>query len=214
MSTSYDELKVLAHEKRQQYGVATRELGLTKVREIYRDEGVAIDYLKLPPKIRAIYMCDDGDPSVAVNKQLPNVPRLFSLVHELKHHFVDREEIERGGMKCGDYNANRRIEIGGEIFAAEFIYPEAEFLEDATSYGLKPMELMPEDIVKFKKSCEATVSYKFLRKRLERFGFIREGQFSDVQFQKLEEQVFGLPIYKQPWFRSLRARRALRSGRD
>jgi len=117
-------------------------------------------------------------------------------------------------MRCGDYNANRGIEIGAEIFAAEFIYPEAEFLEDATNYGLKPMALVAEDIVKFKKSCEATVSYKFLRKRLERFGFISEGQFSDVQFQKLEEEVFGLPIYKQPWFRSLRARRALRSDRN
>jgi Zn-dependent peptidase ImmA (M78 family) len=214
MNTSYDELKVLADEKRQRYGVATRNLGLTKVREIYRDQGVAIDYLKLSPKIRAIYMCDDSDPSVAVNKQLPNVPKLFSLVHELKHHFVDREEIERGGMKCGDYNANRRIEIGAEIFAAEFIYPEAEFLEDATNYGLKPMELMPEDIVKFKKSCEATVSYKFLRKRLEQFGFIMMGQFSDVQFQKLEEEVFGVPIYKQDWFKARRARRALRSGKN
>lgn len=214
MNTSYDELKVLADEKRQRYGIATRNLGLTKVREIYRDQGVAIDYLKLSPKIRAIYMCDDGDPSVAVNKQLPNVPKLFSLVHELKHHFVDREEIERGVMKCGDYNANRRIEIGAEIFAAEFIYPEAEFLQDATNYGLKPMELLAEDIVKFKRFCEATISYVFLRKRLERFEFIRVGQFSDVQFQKLEEEVFGVPIYKQDWFKALRARRTARSARN
>jgi Zn-dependent peptidase ImmA (M78 family) len=214
MNISYDELKALAREKRQQYGVATRKLGLTKVREIYRGEGVTIDYMKMSSKIRAIYMCDDGDPSVAVNKQLPNVPKLFSLVHELKHHFVDREEIERGGMKCGDYNANRRIEIGAEIFAAEFIYPEAEFLEDATNYGLKPMALVAEDIVRFRKSCEATISYRFLLKRLERFGFISEGQFSNVQFQKLEEEVFGVPIYKQDWFKAQRARRALWSGRN
>lgn len=210
MNTLYDGLKTLAREKRREYGVATRELGLKKVREIYKHEGIAIDYLGLSSKIRAIYMCEDGDPSVAVNKQLPLVPKLFSLVHELKHHYVDKQEIEQGKIRCGDYNANRVIEIGAEVFAAEFIYPEAEFLTDAENEDLEPMTVSAEDIVKFKRSCEATVSYIFLRKRLERFGFIGQGQFSDIQFQKLEEEVFGVPVYKQSWFKLRRARRLSR----
>jgi Zn-dependent peptidase ImmA (M78 family) len=210
MDTSYNGLKALARETREKYGVVTRDLGLMKMREIYRAEGITIDYLKLSRKIRAIYMCDDGEPSVAVNNQLPKVPKLFSLAHELKHHYVDRERIQQGGLRCGDYNANRVIEIGAEVFAAEFIYPESEFFADARNANLRPMAVRAEDIVKFKRFCQATVSYISLRKRLERFGYIGKGQFSEIQFQKLEEKIFGLPIYKQPWFKSLRARRASR----
>jgi Zn-dependent peptidase ImmA (M78 family) len=50
------------------------------------------------------------------------IPRLFALVHELKHHYIDQESIRGGELKCGDYNANQIIEKGAEVFAAEFIY--------------------------------------------------------------------------------------------
>ena len=49
-------------------------------------------------------MYDDNDPGVLVNKILPREPRLFSLLHELKHHYTDRPLIEAGGLQCGDYN--------------------------------------------------------------------------------------------------------------
>jgi Zn-dependent peptidase ImmA (M78 family) len=52
---------------------------------------------------------------------VPEEPRLFALLHELKHHYRDRDAIGAGSLVCGDYNANRRIEIGAEIFAAEFL---------------------------------------------------------------------------------------------
>ena len=98
------------------------------MRKIYKEEGIKIDHWKFGRTIRAVYMCDDGDPSVAVNESLPREPKLFSLVHELKHHYLDRSLIENGTIKCGDYNANELIEKTAEVFAAEFIYPEAEFL--------------------------------------------------------------------------------------
>ena len=46
----------------------------------------------------------------------------------------------------------------------------------------------------------------FLRKRLERMGFAQSEEFARVQFQKLEEQMFGLPLYKQDWFIRYRQR--------
>jgi Zn-dependent peptidase ImmA (M78 family) len=213
MSISYAPLKRLAYEKRQAYGIKTQSLGLQKIRKVYKAEGVTIDLWNLSARIRAVYMCDDGEPSVLVNKRLPKEPRLFSLVHELKHHFVDRSLIGRGELKCGDYNANKEIEIGAEVFAAEFIYPEAEFLACLDSLGIARGRCSAKDVVMLKRACNATVSYTFLAKRLQRLGFVEVGAFDGVQFTKLEEQVFGVPIYKQSWFiQRRRVRQSMRRG--
>jgi Zn-dependent peptidase ImmA (M78 family) len=128
MPNDYEQLKALARQKRTEHSVETTTLNLSKMRAIYKREGIVIDLWSLPASIRAVYMCEDGDPGVLVNKNLPKEPRLFSMAHELKHHLKDRALIEGGKIKCGDYNANQHIEVGAEIFAAEFIFPEAEFL--------------------------------------------------------------------------------------
>lgn len=90
------------------------------------------------------------------------------------------------------------------MFAAEFIYPAQEFLDCASSIGLEPGKVTPEEVVQLKRVCGAPVSYKFLQKRLEWFDFIELGEFARVQFQKLEEEIHGVPIYRQPWFRARR----------
>lgn len=199
-------MKLLAAEKRQKYSIATASLGLKKIREVYKAEGVAIDLWKTSYKIRAMYMCDGGDPSVLVNRNLPTEPRIFAMVHELKHHYCDQTALKNGQIRCGDYNANEVIEKAAEVFAAEFIYPAQEFLDCASSLGLEACKVTPEEIVQLKRVCNAPVSYKFLQKRLEWFGFIERGQFAKVQFQKLEEEIYGVPIYRQPWFRARRRR--------
>jgi hypothetical protein len=83
----YEALKQLARDKRAEHGVTTTGLGPKVVRDIYRAEGVRIDSWKMPARIRAAYMCDGGDPSVAISKSLPTEPKLFSLMHELKHNY-------------------------------------------------------------------------------------------------------------------------------
>ena len=202
---NYEELKRLARQKREAYRVTTEKLNLVVVRRIYSAEGIRIDPWKFPHTIRAAYMSDDADPSVAINKSLPREPKLFSLVHELKHHYVDRRLIEHGQIKCGDYNENQVIEIGAEVFAAEFIFPESEFLEQVRKMNIQSGNCSPEDVVRLKRECGACVSYLFLRKRLIRLGFAGAHDFDRIQFQKLEEQIYGLPIYKQEWFRKRRA---------
>lgn len=202
----YTRLKALASEKRVAYNVVTEKLGLQSIRGIYKAEGITIDLWDVPARIRGAYMCDDGDPSVLINRNLPKEPRIFAMVHELKHHYCDRSAITKGQIKCGDYNANEAIEIGAEVFAAEFIFPEEEFLKALKAEGIEAGKCQAEDVVRLKKSCGAPVSYKFLQKRLERFEIIESGAFAEVQFQKLEEQVFGVPIYKQDWFKRRRAK--------
>jgi Zn-dependent peptidase ImmA (M78 family) len=206
-SEYYAVMKALAAEKRAVYNVTTQDIGLQFIRGIYKAEGVTIDLWDVPARIRGAYMCDDADPSVLINRNLPKEPRVFAMVHELKHHYCDRRAIANGQIKCGDYNANEAIEIGAEIFAAEFIFPEVEFLQAVENEGVEAGKCTAEDVVRLKHSCGAPVSYKFLQKLLEWFEIIEPKKFAKVQFQKLEEQLYGLPIYKQDWFKRRRAMR-------
>ncbi len=132
-----------------------------------------------------------------------------ALVHELKHHFTDISILQGGQLKCGDYNANHLIEKSAEVFAAEFIFPEVEFLARTQEMGIQRMLCSPEDVVRLKRSCNASVSYTFLRKRLVRLGHAQEATFAKIKSTKLEESMFGEPIYKQDWFR---ARRKVKSS--
>lgn len=195
-NTYYEELKALAREKRALHGVNTQAFGLREMRRIYKAEGIRIDSWPLRPKIKAMYMCEDGDYSVAVQRTLPDEPKLFALAHELKHHYRDQDVINGTGgyILCGDYNANEMIEKGAEVFAAEFIYPAAEFVEDLARMNVKTWH--PEDVVHFKRQTKAKVSYKYICKRLEWMNLIERGEFDGIQFQKLEEQMFGVPFWK------------------
>jgi Zn-dependent peptidase ImmA (M78 family) len=212
-SAYYEQMRELARTKRLEYEVETKSLTLIVLGHIFRKEGVRIDRRDLKGhRIRAAYFCDEGDASVMVKRSLPAAPKLFCLVHELKHHFVDRPLLEGGVIRCGDYNANKEIEIGAEEFAAEFIYPENEFLNLMGDLGLTAETCNPTEIVKFKKACPANISYLFIVKRFERRGLCRKDEYAHVQFQKLEEKIFGVPFYKQDWFKRHRARKAMRTS--
>jgi Zn-dependent peptidase ImmA (M78 family) len=191
----YEDLKRLALQKRAEYRVNTAAFGLSEVRVIYKQEGIRIDHWPLPRKVKALYVCEDGDCSVALQPALPYEPKLFALIHELKHHYRDRDALGAGVIHCGDYDANELIEKGAEVFAAEFIYPEAEFSEYLENLGVTVRQA--SDVVEIKRNCKAKISYHFIRKRLERLGHISAGQFDGVQFQKLEDQIYGVPFYRR-----------------
>jgi hypothetical protein len=89
----YEDLKALARDKKSDYSVDTASFGLRDVRRIYKEEGIQIDYWPLPYKLKAMYMCADDDCSVAIQRTLPDEPKLFPLVHELKHHNRDRATL-------------------------------------------------------------------------------------------------------------------------
>lgn len=203
-------MRALALEKRGLHNVETCTLNLTFMRQIYRDEGITIDLWNLQGRrIRASYFCDDDDYSVLVNKNLPREPRLFALAHELKHHYEDQEAIRGGRIKCGDYNKNEFIEKSAEVFAAEFIYPEDEMRGLAVRLGIDKLACAPEKIIEFKRACPACVSYKFIVKRFEWFGFCPKGAYDRIHFKKLEEEHHGIPFYKQKWFKEQRKRKGL-----
>jgi Zn-dependent peptidase ImmA (M78 family) len=99
---------------------------------------------------------------------------------------------KNGQLRCGDYNANEVVEKAAEVFAAEFIYPERDFLTCVEAMGLERGNVTPEMAVALKRACGAPVSYVFLRKRLEWFNFIEKGEFLKAKFQNLEQEIYGL----------------------
>lgn len=118
-----------------------------------------------------------------------------------------------GQIECGDYNANEVIEKGAEVFAAEFIYPEMEMRQLIGQMGITNLSCTARTIVEFKRACRACISYTFIVKRFVRFGLCDATAFSKVQFTKIEEQIFGVPVYKRESFKLARARKKA-AGRD
>ncbi len=194
-SSYYQLMRQLAHEKRAEYGLTTPEISLSRVRSLYKSEGITID--PCPGrlrKIKAAYFNDADGCSVLLNMKLPDEPRLFAMVHELKHHFVDQDQLR---CVCQEvYESSPMIEIGAEVFAAEFIFPEAEFQQFVVGLGITE-SLTAEDVVRMKYHSPARVSYQFLQKRLEWLRLIRPGQFHSVQFHNLHKQLYGSPYFHQ-----------------
>ena len=125
-SDYYEQMKALAREKRSDYGLTTPAVGLRDMRNIYKDLGIKVDYWNHPLKtLRGAYFSDHNGKSVLISKSLPNDPKVFTLAHELKHHWVDQEQ----SIECSQGNQSEMIEIGAEVFAAEFLFPELDFLK-------------------------------------------------------------------------------------
>jgi Zn-dependent peptidase ImmA (M78 family) len=192
----YERMRQLAREKRAEYGLRSEDVGLAAIGRIYKAEGIRLDRWDGPfKKLKAAYILEDGEIFVLVRRSLPLEPRLFAQVHELKHHYEDQGLFE---LHCWDVTErSSMIEIGAEEFAAEFIYPLEEYRTLLRELGIRSGNCSPEQVVRFKMACPAKVSYTFIRKRLERLRIIAPREMARVQFQRLQEQLYGVPFYKR-----------------
>jgi Zn-dependent peptidase ImmA (M78 family) len=202
----YALMRQRALEVRAQYGVRTEAFGLREMLAIYRDQQIQLDRWRPKlRKVRAAYFVLDDEASVLLNAAItPVEPKLFALAHELKHHLIDREAAKLRPLGCQiDFSSRDPVEIGAEIFAAEFIFPQEEFhawLRDDLAIAT---HCSREDVVRVKRACPAKVSYQYIVKRLEWLGHVERGEYARTQWVKLEESIHGQPFYKR-----LRARRS------
>jgi Zn-dependent peptidase ImmA (M78 family) len=145
-------------------------------------------------RIRGAYFFDDVGPTVMLARGLPPDPMVFTMVHELKHHLVDRDA---GLSYCDGSNESQPIEIGAEIFAAELIFPEQDFMDQVSQLGVSLGKCTPEDLVQLKRQTRTSLSYAGLAKRAEFLGFSQPGSLACIKWKKLEEKMFGEPLYKR-----------------
>jgi len=199
----YEALKVLAREIRDHYGLNTPRVLRSDLRRVYRDQKIRIYPWKFRFKrLRGAYIYDSGGAAVLINVLLPVEPVIFTLGHELKHHLTDRTT---GLSYCDTSNADAHLEIGAEIFAAELIYPQADFVAALVKMGITSSNYQPEALVKLKARVKTTLSYAAMAKRTEFLGIAPWGAHVRVKWRSLEERLFGPPVYK----RILARRRAI-----
>jgi Zn-dependent peptidase ImmA (M78 family) len=191
----YEHLKTRAREVRVEHSLVSVRVLRSDLRRIYSKLGVRID--SWPHKfkqVRGAYFDDELGPTVMLPKHLPVEPTIFSMAHELKHHLVDR----RLGMSyCSASNDAEPIEIGAEIFAAELIFPEPDFIDFLNTKGVKEGECTPVVLIRLKHETETTLSYASLAKRAEFLQFAPRASLAKVKWKKLEEEIYGEPIYKR-----------------
>ena len=196
----YEQMKKLAREVRADFRLETPRVLRTHLRSIYREYGIVIDLWPARAgqtckfrKLKGAYFNDELGATVMINRQLPQDPRVFTMAHELKHHLVDQD---RAVSYCGQDNENTPIEIAAEVFAAELIYPEQDFAKHLIQMGVGYGKCNPEDLVRLKCETKTTLSYAGLEKRAVFMGFAVKGAFTGIQWKKLEEQIYGEPLYK------------------
>ena len=194
-------MKTLAREIRTKFGLNTPRVLRSHLRNIYKDYGIKIDLWpirdKQPSKFRKLrgaYFNDEMGPTVMVNRNLPEDPRVFTMAHELKHHLVDRN---LSISYCGQDNETTLVEISAEVFAAELIYPDADFISDLIRIGVGRGNCKDTDLARLKHETQTTLSYTGLAKRAVFFQFAPKGAFDKVQWQKVEEGLYGTPFYKK-----------------
>ena len=195
-SEYYNQLKTLASEIRSQYNLVSPRVLRSDLRRIYRDQGITIDLW--PQKLRHLrgaYINDEHGTTVMLAKGLPEDPMVFTMAHELKHHLAD---ADLSLSYCDLSNEREPIEIGAEVFAAELIYPEQTFASDIAEFGATPGRCSPEMLVRLKHLTRTTMSYTGLVKRAVFMGFATSpDQYRGVKWKRLEEQMFGVPLYKR-----------------
>ena len=84
---------------------------------------------------------------------------------------------------CGTNEQTRRVEIGAEVFAAELIYPEKDFVYDLVRLlrGI-PQKITRESLVELKRRTHTTLSYTALAKRAVLLRLADEGAFRGVRW--------------------------------
>jgi len=194
-SQYYNQMRELARGVRGRFNLTSARVLRSDLRRIYRHEGIHIDLWPYKFKnLRGAYFNDEAGPTVMLARGLPEDPMVFTMAHELKHHYVD------SGVSisyCDSSNQSEPIEIGAEVFAAELIYPQDDFSSDLRKLGVGIGQCTPEILVRLKRETRTTLSYAGLAKRAEFLQFSLAGSLAGVKWKKLEEQIYGVPFYKQ-----------------
>lgn len=176
----YYDMRELALEVRARHGIEGPYVSMRDMWRIYRTEGIEqLDFRRGFKNLRGAYFNDDCGVTVVLAGGLPDEPTIFTMAHELKHHLVDSKT---GALLCGTNEQTRRVEIGAEVFAAELIYPEKDFVYDLFRLlrGM-PQKITRESLVELKRRTHTTLSYTALAKRAVLLRLADEGAFRGVR---------------------------------
>src|ERR1044072_1355567 len=119
----YEDLKLLARQVRAEHGLRSPRVLASDLRRIYDKYGITIDSWPYRLRnLRGAFISDHLGTTVMLASGLPQDPMVFTMAHELKHYFRDRD---LGISYCDQSNLSKTVEAGAGIFGAARIVPES-----------------------------------------------------------------------------------------
>jgi Zn-dependent peptidase ImmA (M78 family) len=185
----YNDLKQLAREVRAENGLKSPRVLPSDLRKIYLKNGIEIDVWPYRLRnLRGAFMCDELGTTVMLAKGLPQDPLAFTMAHELKHFYRDRD---LGISYCDQSNIHKALEVGAEIFASEFLFPDKDFVNHMARMGIRTDECLPKTLIQLKHRTGTTLSYAGLAIKAERLRFAPPHSVTKVKTWRKLERLYG-----------------------
>lgn len=197
----YEDLKLLARQVRAENGLSSPRVLPSDLMRIYAKHGIEVDEWPYRFRhLRGAFIDDHLGTTVMLAKGLPRDPMAFTMAHELKHFYRDRD---LGISYCDQSNLNRSLEIGAEIFAAELLFPDRDFVAHMKMMGIRTDECLPKTLVHLKRKTGTTLSYAGLAIKAERLGFAPSHSLTTVKTWRKFEALYDEPVRRRvdrvPW---------------
>jgi Zn-dependent peptidase ImmA (M78 family) len=185
----YEELKLLARQVRAENGLRSPRVLASDLRRIYDKHGIVIDSWPYRLRnLRGAFISDHLGTTVMLASGLPQDPMVFTMAHELKHFFRDRD---LGISYCEKSNLSKAIEVGAEIFAAELIFPDQDFIKYMRMLRVGRDQCLPKTLVQLKRKTRTTLSYAGLAIKAETLGFAPPSSLTRIKTWRKFESIYG-----------------------
>ena len=185
----FDDLKLLARQVRAEHGLRSPRVLTSDLRRIYDQHGIVIDPWPYRLRhLRGAFISDHLGTTVMLASNLPQDPMVFTMAHELKHFFRDRN---LGINFCDQSNLSKTVELGAEIFAAELIYPDQDFIKHMRVLRVGRDQCLPKTLVQLKLKTRTTLSYAGLAIKAERLGYAPPCSLTRIKTWRKLESIYG-----------------------
>ncbi|HEY3580122.1 MAG TPA: ImmA/IrrE family metallo-endopeptidase [Pyrinomonadaceae bacterium] len=185
----YEELKLLARQVRAENGLCSPRVLASDLRRIYDRHGIVIDSWPYRLRhLRGAFINDHLGTTVMLASGLPQDPMVFTMAHELKHFFRDRD---LGVYYCDQSNLSREVEVGAEIFAAELLFPDQDFIKHMRLLRVGRDQCLPKTLVHLKCDTRTTLSYAGLAIKAERLGYAPACSLTKIKTWRKLEELYG-----------------------
>jgi len=194
----YEDLKQLARQVRAEFGLRSPRVVESDLRRIYEQNGITIDDWPYRLRnLRGAFICDHLGATVMLASGLPQDPKVFTMAHELKHFYRDRH---LGISYCDQSNLGKTLEIGAEIFAAELLFPDKDFMTQMRLMRIGTNQCLPRTLVRLKQKTRTTLSYAGLAIKAERLGYAPPRSLTTIKTWRKFEEMYGERARKMPTY--------------
>ena len=192
----YEDLKALARQVRAEHGLSSPRVLPGDLMRIYARYGIEFDEWPYRFRnLRGAFINDHLGTTIMIAKGLPQDPMVFTMAHELKHFFRDRD---LGISYCDQSNLNKSLEIGAEIFAAELLFPDRDFSAQMKMMRIRTNQCLPKDLIRLKRQTGTTLSYAGLAIKAERLGFAPSHSLTTIKTWRRLEALYSPPVQRRP----------------